>query len=69
MAFTKATSLTKLKDYLKSREKFLEVLKSEENKVVKKKESLLQAGTNLKLDNYSSLLALLKSKHNSMLNE
>ena len=69
VAFTKATSLTKLKDYLKSREKFLEVLKSEENKVVKKKESLLQAGTNLKLDNYSSLLALLKSKHNSMLNE
>lgn len=69
MAFTRATSLTKLKEYLKSREKFLEVLRSEENKVVKKKESLLQAGTNVKLINYSSLLALLKSKHNSMLNE
>lgn len=69
VAFTKATSLTKLKDYLKSREKFLEVLKSEENKVVKKRESLLQAGTNVKLDNYNSLLALLKSKHNSMLYE
>ncbi|KAL6935171.1 hypothetical protein ACO0R3_001143 [Hanseniaspora guilliermondii] len=68
-AFTKATTLSKLKDYLKSREKFLEVLRSEENKVLKKKDCLLKTGPNMKLENYQSLLSLLKAKHDSMLTE
>ncbi len=36
----KATNLTQLKDHLKSREKYLEVLTTEENKVSKNKENL-----------------------------
>lgn len=66
-AFKKATNLTQLKDHLKSREKYLEVLTIEENKVSKNKEKLGKYKTNITIDNYNSLLALLKSKHKAFL--